>query len=67
MKRTTHRPNSYQCEGCPEWDDLNGCWDGIKNVDRCLRIGESGYYGEFDDCDEDFEDNDEFVSKSKGD
>ena len=20
------RPNSYVCEGCFEWDDVNGCW-----------------------------------------
>lgn len=19
-------PNDYDCEGCPDWDDVNGCW-----------------------------------------
>lgn len=46
-------PNSSQCEGCPDWDDVNGCWANVKNVDDCLKIGESGYYGQFDDYDED--------------
>jgi len=21
------RPNSWDCEGCPSWDDVNGCWE----------------------------------------
>lgn len=20
-------PNSWDCEGCPSWDDVNGCWE----------------------------------------
>jgi hypothetical protein len=54
MRKKIARPNSQQCGGCPEWDDINGCWDNIKNVDCCLRIGEDGYYhsDEWDDSDD---------------
>ena len=50
------RPNSNQCEGCPDWDDVNGCWNNVRDVDNCLKIGESGYYGDFDDCVDEEED-----------
>jgi hypothetical protein len=46
------RPNSSQCKGCPDWDDVNGCWDYVKDVDLCTRIGEDGYYNENEEYDE---------------
>jgi hypothetical protein len=48
------RPNSSQCEGCPEWDDVNGCWDNVKDVDDCPLIGEDGYYCEYDESDDEY-------------
>jgi hypothetical protein len=25
------KPNGYDCEQCPEWDDVNGCWADCKS------------------------------------
>ncbi len=44
-KRVT-RPNAQQCEGCASWDDVNGCWANVKDVDNCPRINDDGYYGD---------------------
>lgn len=31
-------PNPYCCEGCPDWDDINGCWAGVEDYRDCPRI-----------------------------
>jgi hypothetical protein len=46
------RPNSYQCEGCPDWDDVNGCWADVEDVDSCDKINDEGYYSIGEDEDE---------------
>lgn len=28
-------PNSWVCEGCPEFDDINGCWAGFERWTDC--------------------------------
>lgn len=38
MKNTY--PSSSSCEGCPQWDDINGCWNGKTDVTECNYIGE---------------------------
>lgn len=57
-------PNPYTCEGCPDWDDINGCWAGYMKYYDCDELGEeSSYmvnhvYGIRIDPDEDLEMND---------
>ncbi len=51
-KKIVTRPNESQCEGCPDWDDVNGCWANIVDVDCCERLGEDGLYPFWDDEDE---------------
>jgi hypothetical protein len=31
------RPNHYDCEECEQWDDINGCWDNVKNIFHCQK------------------------------
>jgi len=26
------KPNFECCQGCPYWDDINGCWAGMEQV-----------------------------------
>lgn len=49
-------PNPDCCEGCPSWDDINGCWQNVRKYWDCDRIGEDGTYfsGQFEDEDEDY-------------
>ncbi len=49
-------PNSTQCEGCPSWDDVNGCWADVDDVDSCDKLNEDGYYPFTDEDEEDEED-----------
>lgn len=44
-----NKPNSAQCEGCPDWDDVNGCWANVEDVDCCEYINEEGNYDGFDE------------------
>jgi len=39
-------PNSFVCQGCPEWDDVNGCWELIDDWRYCGFINEFGVYDE---------------------
>ena len=38
------KPNAIMCEGCPHWDDINGCWADCENV--CTRgyVDEDGNF-----------------------
>lgn len=38
------RPESWTCEGCPQWDDVNGCWDNCRSIMQCKRMGEEPHY-----------------------
>ena len=29
------RPNHWVCEGCPDWDDINGCWRDFEDWCEC--------------------------------
>ena len=42
------RPNGYVCEGCPSWDDVNGCWEG--HDEYC------GWSEEYEEDDDEVED-----------
>ena len=35
MMRERVRPNHRSCEGCPDFDDINGCWAGYDNWLDC--------------------------------
>lgn len=40
------RPNGYGCSGCPEWDDINGCWANAKSIggsQACFKEGGACY------------------------
>jgi len=47
------RPDSYKCSGCPQWDDINGCWDNNESIETCTRMGEECVYLDPDCRDED--------------
>lgn len=49
------RPNGYSCEGCPDWDYVNGCWAGVRNIIRCPNISEDLTY-KHDDWEDDIDD-----------
>ena len=34
------KPNPQNCEGCPSWDDINGCWKDIIDIWDCVFINE---------------------------
>jgi len=34
------KPNHYDCESCPHWDDINGCWANCKSY--CGKEFDSG-------------------------
>ena len=36
--------NEY-CEGCPYWDDVNGCWQDLEPF-TCPFTDEDGYFNE---------------------
>lgn len=47
------RPTSYNCCTCPEWDDVNGCWQDYDDVRKCDLDNEYEPpfgYGEDDQC-----------------
>jgi hypothetical protein len=27
-----------QCEGCPDFSDINGCWENVKDVENLNRL-----------------------------
>jgi hypothetical protein len=32
------KPSFEICQGCPHWDDVNGCWKNITDVGDCVYI-----------------------------
>lgn len=40
------KPNAYACEGCPKWDDINGCWGNCKYVCDLGYSNDDGYFDE---------------------
>ena len=50
------RPDAGSCEGCPQWDYINGCWDNCRSIMQCTRMGEEPYYNssDFGDYEEDY-------------
>lgn len=49
------RPDHWKCEGCPQWDDINGCWANCVSIDECVLMGEESHYVDPDWQDEDLE------------
>lgn len=45
--RNKYRPNSLACGGCPQWDDVNGCWNQEQDIRNCALINEQSLM--FDD------------------
>lgn len=41
-------PDNWRCDGCPSWNEENGCMEDIEDVSKCKKIGEDGTYTE--DC-----------------
>ena len=50
------RPDTYSCEGCSDWDDINGCWAGNDTIVTCERMGEEPHYIDPDMHDDDEDD-----------
>jgi hypothetical protein len=44
-------PNGYDCGGCPDWDDINGCWAGETNVLLCPYLNQEEDFDEEDEYD----------------
>jgi hypothetical protein len=46
MEKRKYRPNSFSCEGCPEWDDVNGCWSDQVDIRECRFMDETLTYND---------------------
>jgi len=43
------KPNFWECQECPHWDDVNGCWRNCKNIfDEGCEMPEEGNYNDGD-------------------
>lgn len=42
-------PSCWNCEGCPSWDDINGCWRSHSSIALCGELGEDGLYDSIED------------------
>lgn len=47
------RPDHWKCEGCPDWDDINGCWRSYRSIMLCSEMDEEGQYRDPDWPDDD--------------
>ena len=42
-KKQTIHPNAMSCEGCPQWDDVNGCWMDRESPFGCPKCNDGEY------------------------
>ena len=61
MKYKRIPPNLHCCEGCPEWDDINCCWDDIKDICECPLMGEDLQYHDPDEDEYDTQEDEDWV------
>lgn len=40
------KPNHWDCNGCPHWDDINGCWHEFWGKECMIREQEEDNYEE---------------------
>jgi len=45
------KPDFEHCQECRYWDDINGCWKDITNIEECPFIDEEGMFFDDESCD----------------